>query len=47
MTSLHLACRHHQTKIVNLLLNHCDIQVNKLTKQGKHCIIIACDIFYP
>ena len=46
MTPLHLACRHHQTSVVDLLLQHQDVQVNKLTKQGKHSISIAAEKGY-
>ena len=41
MTSLHIAAKHNQRDIVELLLSHPTVDVNRLTKSGKHAVIIA------
>eukprot|EP01083_Nonionella_stella_P125022 377919_1 len=41
MTSLHIASKHNQLHIVKILLTQPTIDVNKLTKSGKHAITIA------
>lgn len=41
MTSLHIAAKHNQLHIVQLLVSHPTVDVNRLTKSGKHAVIIA------
>eukprot|EP01083_Nonionella_stella_P239408 837921_1 len=41
MTSLHIASKHNQLHIVKILLTQPTIDVNKLTKSGKHAVTIA------
>jgi len=43
MTALHIACRHKQLEVLQQLLCVEDLNVNKLTKSGKHAVIFCIE----